>query len=318
MLPIIHHPGYTAETPDGHRFPMAKFARLATMVMDQGMAPDGFIRPEPASAAMLGLAHEPTYVASVLDGTLDPRAVRKIGFPLTPSVVMRARLATAGTVLAGELALGTGIACNTAGGSHHAHAGFGAGFCVFNDVAVAARTLLAAGRIRRALVIDLDVHHGDGTAAIFADDPAVFTFSMHCDANWPMQRPPSDHDIALPAGLADEDYLSHLTRTLPDLITRVRPDIAFYVAGVDVHAADRLGHLALSDDGIRTRDRFVLQSLAGAGVATVTVLGGGYDTDPDRVAARHLITIDEALKLPVVPRPAGLSGLAARRQTAQV
>jgi acetoin utilization deacetylase AcuC-like enzyme len=207
---------------------------------------------------------------------------------------MRARLATAGTLLAGELALETGLACNTAGGSHHAHAGFGAGFCVFNDVAVAARALLAQGRVRTVLVVDLDVHHGDGTAAIFGTDPAVFTFSMHCDANWPMLRPPSDLDIALPAGTGDDIYLARLHAALPALIRQVRPDLAFYVAGVDVHAADRLGHLALSDAGIRARDRFVLESLRLAGVATVTVLGGGYDADPACVAARHLIAIDEA------------------------
>jgi acetoin utilization deacetylase AcuC-like enzyme len=293
-LAVVHHPGYTADTPDGHRFPMRKFALLADLLSTEGFAARGFHVPHPADVETLGMAHDGGYVRAVLERTLDRAAQRRIGFDLTERVVLRARLATAGTLLAARLALIHGLACNTAGGSHHARAGQGAGFCVFNDVAVAAATLLAEGRIRRVLVVDLDVHHGDGTAAIFASEPRVTTFSMHCDANWPLDKPPSTLDIALPEGTGDVAYLDTLSAHLPALIARTRPDIAFYIAGVDPHRDDRLGRLALTDEGLAARDRYSLMVLQQAGIATVTVLGGGYDVDPAVVAARHAIVFRQA------------------------
>jgi acetoin utilization deacetylase AcuC-like enzyme len=297
MVAIIHHPGYTADTPAGHRFPMSKFALLAQRLRETGYASNGFLKPVPAPIELLCHAHDRTYVEAVLDQTLDARAVRKIGFPLNDSVVTRARLATGGTVLAARTALQRGIACNTAGGSHHAHAGFGAGFCVFNDVAVAVSALLEERTIRQALIIDLDVHHGDGTAAIFARQSRAFTFSMHCEANWPLERPPSDLDMELPAGTGDEAYLEALRSVLPGLIDRVRPDLAFFIAGVDVHRDDRLGKLAMSDQGIARRDHMVLRALKSARVPVATVLGGGYNSDASIIAARHAITFEQAAKL---------------------
>ena len=191
--------------------------------------------PEPAPRAWLELAHYVAYVSDVLEQRLDEAAMRRLGLPLSPELALRSRCAVAGTVLTARLALEHGVACNTAGGSHHAFAGFGAGFCVFNDVAVAARVLLAEGLIRRVLVVDLDVHQGDGTAAMLADDPRVFTLSVHCRTNFPARKQQSDLDVALDAGVGDADYLATVDQLLPTLLDRVRPDLVFYNAGVDPH-----------------------------------------------------------------------------------
>jgi acetoin utilization deacetylase AcuC-like enzyme len=289
VLPIVHHPDYTADTPDRHRFPMRKFARLAQVLREDGLAPHGFVMPEPITRDQLLTAHTPRYVDGVLAANLSQSEVRKIGFPLTPAVILRAQLATGGSLAAARIALDQGLACNSAGGSHHAMADNGAGFCVFNDVAVAASILLGEGRATKILVVDLDVHHGDGTASIFADEPRVFTFSLHCDDNWPLVKPPSDLDIALPAGTGDESYLAALAATLPGLLDREKPDLVFYIAGVDPHQDDRLGKLALSDAGLMARERFVVESVRGRGIPLVTVLGGGYCTDIDILAARHAL-----------------------------
>jgi acetoin utilization deacetylase AcuC-like enzyme len=289
ILPIVHHASYTADTPDSHRFPMRKFARLADVLVADGLVPHGFVTPEPVTRDQLLTAHTPRYADGVLSASLSASEVRKIGFPLSPAVILRARLATGGTLLAAQLALEHGLACNSAGGSHHAMADGGAGFCVFNDVAVAASVLLAQGAVRKIMVVDLDVHHGDGTASIFAADPRVFTFSMHCDDNWPLVKPPSSLDIALPAGTGDVVYLGKLQATLPALIDQEMPDLVFYIAGVDPHKDDRLGKLALSDKGLMARERLVLEAVRNKSVPFVTVLGGGYSTDIDTLAARHAL-----------------------------
>lgn len=287
LLPIVHHPDYTADTPDGHRFPMQKFAQLAEILRADGLAPHGFVTPEPISRDDLIRAHTPAYVDGVLNRTLDAIAVRRIGFTLTERVVLRAQLATAGTLLAARLALQEGLACNSAGGSHHARADQGAGFCVFNDVAVAASVLLAEGSVKQILVVDLDVHHGDGTALIFRDEPRVFTFSLHCEDNWPLEKPPSDLDVALPKGTGDAVYLAALDESLPAMLDQVRPDLVFYIAGVDPHQDDRLGKLALTDQGLMTRERRVIEAVRGRDIPLVTVLGGGYGHDVNAVARRH-------------------------------
>lgn len=206
---------------------------------------------------------------------------------MTESVGRRARCATAGTVLTALLALEHGIACNTAGGSHHARRAHGAGFCVFNDVAVAIRLLQADQTIDRALVIDLDVHQGDGTAEIFADDPSVFTLSVHAARNYPVRKVPSSLDVALDDGIGDAAYLTVLREVLPEALRRFRPDIVFFNAGVDPHADDRLGRLALSDAGLEARDRIVISTVRDAGLPLAGVLGGGYSIDIDRLARRH-------------------------------
>jgi acetoin utilization deacetylase AcuC-like enzyme len=289
ILPIVHHPDYTADTPDAHRFPMQKFARLAEVLVLDGLAPHGFHIPERISRNQLLRAHTREYVDGVLNRTLEPSAVRRIGFPLSPRVVLRAQLATGGTLMAARLALETGIACNSAGGSHHAMAGHGAGFCVFNDVAVAASNLLAESPALKIMVIDLDVHHGDGTASIFANEPRVFTFSMHCDDNWPLVKPPSDYDLGIAKGTADDDYLGQLRAILPSVLDQFAPGLVFYVAGVDPHKDDRLGKLSLTNEGLMARERYVIEQVRGRQIPLATVLGGGYSNDIEALAARHAL-----------------------------
>ncbi|WP_460450213.1 histone deacetylase family protein [Alsobacter sp. SYSU BS001988] len=290
MLPVVHHPAYTADIPHDHRFPMGKYQRLAEILVEEGVvSPGGFVEPEPASFELLARVHAADYVRQVFEARVPREIERQIGLPMTASVARRARAATGGTLLAARLALRHGLACNTAGGSHHASAPHGAGFCTFNDVAVAAAALLDEGEAGRVLVVDLDVHQGDGTASIFADDPRVFTFSMHGEKNYPVRRARSDLDIDLPDGTEDDVYLDALRKVLPDLVDRVRPDLVFYNAGVDPHRDDRLGRLALSDDGLAERDAFVLRACLGKGRPVCGVIGGGYDRDVERVARRHSI-----------------------------
>jgi acetoin utilization deacetylase AcuC-like enzyme len=289
-LPVVHHPAYRAPMPAGHRFPMAKYSCLMAHLLEEHVVmPAQLHRPALAPAAWLERAHTRAYVEAVQGLKLEPAAERRIGLPITPEVVTRSRAAVAGTVLTARLALEHGLACNTAGGSHHAFAGHGAGFCVFNDVAVAARVLLDEGRIERALVIDLDVHQGDGTAAIFAGDPRVHTFSMHCGINFPLHKQSSDLDVELDAGLEDGAYLALLADHLPGLLAEVRPDLVFFNAGVDPHADDRLGRLALSERGLWRRERLVLRTCLGAGVAVAGVIGGGYARDLEQLVRLHSI-----------------------------
>jgi len=289
-LPVVHHPAYLAPVPPGHRFPMAKYGRLmAHLLEDHVVTPAQLHSPELAPVAWLQQAHTPAYVDAALGLELDPAAVRRIGLPITADVVRRSRAAAAGTVLTARLALQHGLACNTAGGSHHAFADRGAGFCIFNDVAIAAAVLLDEGRIERALMVDLDVHQGDGTAAIFAGDGRVHTFSMHCAINFPLHKQTSDLDVALDAGLEDDAYLALLSDRLPGLLAEVRPDLVFFNAGVDPHVGDRLGRLALTEHGLWRREQLVLRTCLGAGVPVAGVIGGGYAPDLDRLVRLHAV-----------------------------
>ena len=297
-LPIVHHPAYVAPMPAGHRFPMGKFGRLMSYLLEQrSVAPSQVRVPELAPPEWLALAHAPPYVKAVLSLSLDPAAVRRIGLPITRDVASRSRAANAGTVLTARLALEHGLACNTAGGSHHAFAGYGSGFCVFNDVAVAARVLLAEGLVERVLVVDLDVHQGDGTAAIFLDDPRVITFSMHCRTNFPLHKQASDLDLALDAGLEDAPYLALLAQHLPGLLEDVGPDLVFYNAGVDPHVDDRLGRLALTGQGLWRRERLVLETCLRAGVPVAGVVGGGYAPELEQLVRLHAILPQVASEL---------------------
>lgn len=293
--------------PPGHRFPMHKYARLAEVLEEEGLiGPEGLHIAEPASFEMLASVHDPDYVRQVLDAAVPPNVERNIGMPVTRGVSDRAQAAMGGTLMTARLALRHGLACNTAGGSHHAGPQGGAGFCVFNDVGVAARAMIDAGEIQQALVIDLDVHQGDGTAFIFEHEPRVFTFSMHAAKNYPVRRGPSDLDIDLPDGTGDDAYLDQLQAILPALLESVQPDLVFYNAGVDAHASDRLGRLALTDEGLATRDTYVLETcLTAAPVAGV--IGGGYDDDIDRLARRHATLHRAAAKAwsQGLARPAG-------------
>ncbi|MBZ9674637.1 histone deacetylase [Mesorhizobium sp. ES1-1] len=294
-LHIVHHPDYDAGFAANHRFPMSKYPLLMEALTARGLAgPDALSTAEPAPVSWLKLAHAADYVDQVVDCRVPEKIEREIGFPVSPRVSLRARLAAGGTIQAARLALRHGIACNTAGGSHHARRAQGAGFCTFNDVAIASLVLLAEGAAQNILVVDLDVHQGDGTADILAGDPRVFTFSMHGDRNYPARKIASDLDIALPDGTGDAAYLSRLAAILPELSAKARWDIVFYNAGVDVHAEDRLGRLALSDDGLRAREEAVIRHFRARNIPVCGVIGGGYSTDVAALAARHAILFEVA------------------------
>lgn len=285
-LPLVHHPDYDAPLPPGHRFPMGKFKALRALLEAEGLTA-GLTGPAPATVAQLCRAHEPAYVEAVFSQTVAPAIVRRIGLPVTEHVARRAAAATGGTIRTAELALAHGIACNTAGGSHHAARDGGAGFCVFNDVATAAYAMLDQGRASRILVVDLDVHQGDGTASIFAEEPAVFTFSMHAEKNYPSRKAVSDLDLGLPCGMDDAGYLGLLRDTLPGLLDRHRPELVFYIAGVDPHEGDQLGRLKLSREGLYARDLFVIETARAFGAGVAGVLGGGYGQDVTAIADLH-------------------------------
>jgi acetoin utilization deacetylase AcuC-like enzyme len=294
-LQIVHHPDYDAGFAVNHRFPMSKYPLLMDALRARGLAgPDALNIAEPAPASWLKLAHAAEYVDQVISCSVPEKIEREIGFPVGPRVSLRAQLATGGTVLAARLALRHGIACNTAGGSHHARRAQGAGFCTFNDVAVASLALLAEGAVENVLIVDLDVHQGDGTADILKDEPRAFTFSMHGERNYPVRKIASDLDVALPDGTGDDAYLERLAAILPDLSRQRHWDIVFSNAGVDVHAEDRLGRLALTDDGLRARENMVIGHFREQGVPLCGVIGGGYSIDVPALAARHAMLFEVA------------------------
>jgi acetoin utilization deacetylase AcuC-like enzyme len=292
QVPIVSHHAYEAVLPDGHRFPMRKYGRLAEVVVEKGLASNGFAKPEEASAELIGLAHDRTYVDQIFACSVPREIERRIGLPITESVVRRARASAAGTLLAARLALQQGLAGSTAGGSHHGQRETGAGFCVFNDVAVAAKALHAERAIQHALIVDLDVHQGDGTADCLRHEPDLFTFSMHAEKNYPVRKIPSDLDIGLPDSLEDDAYLEALQAHLPRLLDAVGPDLVFFNAGVDPHRDDKLGRLALSDEGLRRRDDYVIEQARSRRIPLVAVIGGGYSTDIEALARRHAIVFE--------------------------
>jgi acetoin utilization deacetylase AcuC-like enzyme len=292
QVPIVSHHAYEAVLPDGHRFPMRKYGRLAEVVVEKGLASNGFAKPEEASAELIGLAHDRTYVDQIFACSVPREIERRIGLPITESVVRRARASAAGTLLAARLALQQGLAGSTAGGSHHGQRETGAGFCVFNDVAVAAKALHAERAIQHALIVDLDVHQGDGTADCLRDEPDLFTFSMHAEKNYPVRKIPSDLDIGLPDSLEDDAYLEALKAHLPRLLDAVGPDLVFFNAGVDPHRDDKLGRLALSDEGLRRRDDYVIEQARSRRIPLVAVIGGGYSTDIEALVRRHAIVFE--------------------------
>ncbi|MDF1820528.1 MAG: histone deacetylase [Alcanivoracaceae bacterium] len=298
MLPLVTHPEYSYPFPGEHRFPMEKFGLLLSHLQDKGIAtPANTFRPGRARPALLRQAHCPEYVSAFINGTLSARALRRIGLPFSEGLVRRTLLAPTGTLLTAQLALKHGIACHLAGGTHHAHYDYGAGFCVINDLAVTARALLASNRVRRLLIFDCDVHQGDGTAAILADEPRAYTCSIHCEKNFPVRKHNSDLDIGLERGLADDAYLGTVRRTLGQCLEAVQPDLVLYDAGVDVYAGDPLGLLAVSEGAIAERERLVIRQCRQAGVPVATVIGGGYDDDRQALARRHALVIEQAWRL---------------------
>ncbi|MBZ5595963.1 MAG: histone deacetylase [Acidobacteriia bacterium] len=295
MQPRLYYCDHHAiPLPAGHKFPAAKYGLLR-----EALARDGQFRLKPADFAgreLIEEAHDPGYVAGFLNGTLDPAVMRRIGFPWSRELAQRTLASLGGTLAASEDAIRTGFGGNLAGGTHHAFRGEGAGFCVFNDLAVAILALRRAGRARRAAVVDLDVHQGDGTAAIFRDDPDVLTLSMHGRNNFPFRKQRSRIDVDLPDGAGDEEYLASLDGVLPRVF-EFAPEIVFYQSGVDGLAGDRLGRLALSLDGLRRRDSLVLEMCHSQGVPVVITLGGGYAEPIARTVEAHANTFRAAAEI---------------------
>lgn len=285
---IVYHPDYVAPLPDAHRFPMPKFKILRDLLLqDQVIVPEQIFQPQLPDLELIQLVHTPEYVQGYCNGTLGAKTQRRIGLPWSKALANRTRIAIGGTILAAQLALEYGCACNTAGGTHHAFPSYGSGFCIFNDLAIASRVLLKQGLVDKILILDCDVHQGDGTAFIFQDEPRVFTFSMHCEANFPGKKQQSDRDIPLPVGLDDDGYLQILATHLSDLLSEVEPDLVLFDAGVDIHVSDRLGKLAVTDWGIYRREMMVLSTCKAGGYPVASVIGGGYGKDMSALVYRH-------------------------------
>ncbi len=284
--------------PDGHRFPITKYRLLrARLAAEPRLRDCRFVVPRAAPDDWLLLAHDAGYLRRVCQGTLSPLEIRRIGFPWSPQLVERSRRSVGGTVAAARSALLAGAAANLAGGTHHAFADQGEGFCVFNDAAVAVRVMQHEGRLARALIIDCDVHQGNGTAAILRDDPSVFTFSMHGARNFPLRKQPSDLDVPLPDGCDDDTYLAALQTHLATALDQAAAELAIYIAGADPFAGDRLGRMKLTKPGLAERDRFVLQSCFRRGIPVAIVMGGGYAHDVSDIVDIHAGTILTAARL---------------------
>ena len=294
-LPVINHKDYFAKIGDDHKFPINKFGELAKYLINQKIVNE-FHKPYPCSDETLKRAHSERYIKDIKNKTLDKNGVKKIGFPLVDSVVQRSLVATGGTVLASKLAINYGLACNTAGGSHHANFDGGAGYCVFNDVAVAALYLLDRGLAGRILIVDLDVHQGNGNSDIFRDNRNVFTFSMHSKSNYPAKKSISDLDVELEDNLEDKQYIKTLKFYLNEL-NEENFDYVFYIAGVDIHHNDRLGKLKISDEGIKERDELVTENFFSKGIPLCGVLGGGYNKDFDKLVELHSFLHQSCAKL---------------------
>ncbi len=287
-LPIVYHHQYVVPLPDGHRFPMAKFSLLYELLLRENIIDSHHIyTPKIPENSLLELVHCPDYITAYCGGSLTYKAQRRIGLPWSEALVKRTCLAVGGTILTAKLALKFGLACNTAGGTHHAFPNYGSGFCIFNDLAIATRVLQQLKLVQRVLIIDLDVHQGDGTAKIFENDETVFTFSMHCESNFPREKQKSDLDISLPKGLDDDGYLQILSQYVSDLLSEIKPDLVLYDAGVDTHANDHFGKLSLTDTGIYRREMLVLSSCIAEGYPVASVIGGGYAKDLKSLVYRH-------------------------------
>lgn len=278
---------YAIDLPAGHRFPMLKYRMVRDLLSADGCF--DFVPAPLASSEVVELAHDPEYVRQFLAGTLSAQEIRRIGFPWSEQLVRRTMASVGGTLSAMEEALNTGWGGSLAGGTHHAFRGEGSGFCVFNDIAVAIKSLRRDGRATRVAVIDLDVHQGDGTAQIFADDPSVLTFSMHCEINFPFRKQQSKIDVSLSEGTGDEEYLKQLQTVLPRIF-EFHPDFVFYQSGVDGLYADALGKLKLTHEGLKQRDRLVMPAVRAAGVPFVVTLGGGYAKPIELTAEAHANT----------------------------
>ncbi|GAB2556195.1 histone deacetylase family protein [Spirosoma areae] len=298
MLQIAFSPVYRLRLPEGHRFPMLKYELIHEQLLYEGTCTEAnFFGPAPVDDRWVLGVHTTRYVHALKTGTVDARMMRRIGFSLTPELIDREWIITQGTIDCTQIARRDGVAMNVAGGTHHAFPDRGEGFCLLNDVGVAAHYLLETGQAAKILVIDLDVHQGNGTAVLFRQEPRVFTFSMHGKENYPLKKEQSDLDIDLPTGTTDDLYLNTLADTLPGLIRREQPDFLFYVSGVDILASDRLGKLSVSREGCRERDKFVFEQAIRAGLPIAVSMGGGYSPRLTDIVDAHCNTFRLAANL---------------------
>ena len=294
-LSVVNHEDYFAKIGDDHKFPINKFGELANYLLKKKIVKK-FYKPIACSEKTLKRVHSEKYIKDIKNKTLDDISIKKIGFPLVDSVVQRSFVATGGTVLTSKLAIKFGVACNTAGGSHHANFAGGAGYCVFNDVAVAAQYLLDRGLAKKILIVDLDVHQGNGSADIFKDNNSVFTFSMHSKSNYPAKKSISDLDVELEDNMEDKKYIKLLKFYLNQL-NQENFDYVFYIAGVDIHFNDRLGKINISDEGIKERDEIVTENFFSKGIPLCGVLGGGYNKDIKKLVELHSYLHQSCAKL---------------------
>ena len=295
---VTYHPGYVVDIGAGHRFPMQKYGLVCERLLAEGtLSAEWVAAPQPVATEDLLLVHTRDYVTRFLAGDMAAKEMQTLGFPWSAALARRARLAVNGTITASRLAWRDGLAANLAGGSHHAFADHGEGFSVFNDIAVAIRVLQRDHGLQRAAVVDCDVHQGNGTATIFADDSSVYTCSLHGEKNYPFDKPPSDLDVALPDGTGDAAYLEALDTALQTVQREFRPQMVWYLAGADPYEGDRLGRLSLSLDGLRRRDVRVLSAFRNADVPLVITLGGGYAPEIEAIAEAHCQTVRAACRL---------------------
>jgi len=297
MLPIINHPDYVAQIGDDHRFPIKKFGELIKLLRKKNIATTyNTFEPNEVSVPTLLNVHTEKYINKINNLSLDKDEIRKLGFPLVKSVRRRSFVATGGTVLASKLAVKHKLACNTAGGSHHAFSNQGNGYCVFNDVAVATSYLKKKYKYKKILILDLDVHQGDGTAKIFESDDSVYTVSIHSKKNYPSKKQKSNIDIELEDGIKDEEYLNIVNQLLQK-IGDLQFDFVFYVAGVDVHFEDRLGKLNITETGIRKREELVINNFFKRNIPLCGVLGGGYNHNFEQLVNLHSILHETCKKI---------------------
>ncbi len=293
---LVWSPAYEVDIGP-HVFPMVKYRLVRERLLSTGVAAEGdFVEPEPVSDDLLARVHTPGFMAKIQEDGFNSMERILLEIPFSPDLVQASRVCCGGTLLAGRLALADGIAVHIGGGFHHSFPDHGEGFCLLNDVAVATMALLDEGVVTRVLVLDLDVHQGNGTAVIFAEDPRVFTFSFHQERNYPSAKPPSDLDVGMPDRTPDAAYLDLLRQHLPEVLERFRPDLTFYLAGADPYREDQLGGLGLSIEGLRDKDAYVFDTLRSAGVPVAVTLAGGYairETDTVRI---HANTVQEAAR----------------------
>ncbi|WP_341806353.1 histone deacetylase [Pseudomaricurvus alcaniphilus] len=302
-VPLVTHPEYSFDFPSKHRFPMEKFRLLHEYLQQQGIATAAnTLRPGRAKMELLQLAHCPQYLQRFIHNRQTPQELRRMGLPWSPALMKRTLISPNGTFLTANLALQHGIACHLAGGTHHAHYDAASGFCIINDLAVAALGILHASRKTQLekpslLIFDCDVHQGDGTANILRGDSRIFTCSVHCAKNFPARKANSDMDVELQPGTGDDEYLATVERAFMQALDKSRPALVFYDAGVDVYEHDPLGLLNISLAGLRQRERLVLELCKAKGLPVATVIGGGYDDDRHALAARHAMVVEEAVKV---------------------